>query len=887
MADSNPKKSIAERSADVRRILLDVLEKSKTIESPVEARKVEDVLDRFKLWAGNLGALHPAHKRVSLESRLADSPGVRDQICEHLDDMQEASQDLLSLLSERRSRLEFNAHDTPETSNTKEPEHDPTQHEEYTSKEEEADYILRMVSECLRALFRIGILVRKATPRDRFELALQRSEYAFSAQFDINYVRERYPKLASEDSDWLVSRLGFANSKRRQFINYARDHRAKLEVEDPTTVTNIVMDATTVRESSKATTFVVPRDLSTSDFLQSSLDTSIEDDLTSLVSASTAFDHEASLRLPSLADMGPDGEYFECPICFTLQSFRTEKAWKLHAYHDLKAYVCTSAGQTSGCEHKLFNDRDTWFDHELKHHYSLYVCNLCRCQYTTAISLGKHLTDEHGPYSNDEIESVIEHGKFVPSQLRAQDCPFCDTWASILSQRRDGIDFRAFSMGRSDIMVSLTHFKRHVATHLEQVAIFAIPRTMDNDDEQSHDAADANSEAFSYKDEQSQDKDAADIGDVLQFVDDDFKARITTTCDELLARSRSNPQSWKDDFPTIMSTVFNRIARRFDLQSRKFNPYILEDQYNMKEASAVLMSVCPSLATLSQKFFSVFPPGNNFGESLKFIARRWPVDIYEVSVDQGWVDQGNGFCRPFTVHSIEGEKGAHIKLQVVSRLTTERLIIQEPVDENSNFLLSGKKSIVWSTTQFHTRMALSFQDTGSRDAVWRIINNVQQNAKKQGMQPAIYEDIGDLDPAVPRAEQETQTAPSEFADLFRELAFGGMPHTRPTLAGASTKSIDRKFPCPHCQVITTQSKDLDRHIVATHKRRGASRPVCEFCRGTFSRGDNLKRHMRTCRKRPGNSPTSASSLGNRESPTQVEAKNEGSETKGTTVMAPE
>lgn len=207
-----------------------------------------------------------------------------------------------------------------------EPENDFKPQAEYTSTEEEADCILRMVSQCLRALFRIGILVRKATPRDRFQIALQRSDYAFSAQFDINYVQERYPKLASKDSAWLASRLGCANSKRRQFINYVRDHRAKLEVEDSKAVAKTVMDATTVRESSKATTFVAPQDLSTSGFLQPSLD--IEDDSLSLVSASTAFDNETSLRLPSLADLGPDGEYFECLICCTLQSFRSEKAWR-------------------------------------------------------------------------------------------------------------------------------------------------------------------------------------------------------------------------------------------------------------------------------------------------------------------------------------------------------------------------------------------------------------------------------------------------------------------------------------------------------------------------------------------------------------------------------
>lgn len=402
---------------------------------------------------------------------------------------------------------------------------------EYTSSKVEAISILSMVSECLKALFRIGILVRKATPRDRFERALQQSEFEFSPQFDINYVQERYPKLASHDSRWLASRLGGANAKRRQFINYGRDHKARLEVEgvDPT------VGAMTTVQSSKATTFAVPGNLPPSEFLN--LPVEAEDDSVSLVSASTAFNNEASLRLPSLADLGPDGEYFECPICFTLQSFRMEKSWKyvelfwavlwpgfaanhvtslglafscwyltghrIHAYRDLKSYVCTSGGDE--CEHKMFGDRDSWFNHELRHHHALYMCKLCGIQCTATNMLQQHILGEHGTHSDEEVLSLIEHGKLVPSQLKARDCPFCDDWASILSHRRHQTEGRpSSSIHETDILVSPTHFKRHVATHQEQLAIFAVPRIVDDDEEHSHEAVEANSEVVSSKDENSQ-----------------------------------------------------------------------------------------------------------------------------------------------------------------------------------------------------------------------------------------------------------------------------------------------------------------------------------------------------------------------------------------------
>lgn len=93
MSPHSDRRSIADRSSEVRQSILDLLHNTKTDEIPLETQGAEDILDRFKLWAGNLGAFHKPHKGMSLESRLADSPEVQGQICEQLDDMQEAMQD--------------------------------------------------------------------------------------------------------------------------------------------------------------------------------------------------------------------------------------------------------------------------------------------------------------------------------------------------------------------------------------------------------------------------------------------------------------------------------------------------------------------------------------------------------------------------------------------------------------------------------------------------------------------------------------------------------------------------------------------------------------------------------------------------------------------------
>src|SRR6266566_131123 len=46
----------------------------------VSAEAVSDVQDRFKLWAGNIGARHRPESALSLESRLAAAEEILEQV---------------------------------------------------------------------------------------------------------------------------------------------------------------------------------------------------------------------------------------------------------------------------------------------------------------------------------------------------------------------------------------------------------------------------------------------------------------------------------------------------------------------------------------------------------------------------------------------------------------------------------------------------------------------------------------------------------------------------------------------------------------------------------------------------------------------------------------
>lgn len=185
---------------------------------------------------------------------------------------------------------------------------------------------LQIIQECINSLFRLSMLIRKLSPRDRFKQALLVSDMAFSDSFDIDYVSNKYSKLSNSP---LSMRLGSAIAKRRNFIRYCRDHRSRLGMEEAN-----IHDATgTELLSSKATTFAPPPTFNPS------LQEEGEDDNFSLANASTMATSLSNLTLPTLADLAPTNQPFECPICFTIQTFKSENSWK-YVYFQVQSFLC-------------------------------------------------------------------------------------------------------------------------------------------------------------------------------------------------------------------------------------------------------------------------------------------------------------------------------------------------------------------------------------------------------------------------------------------------------------------------------------------------------------------------------------------------------------------
>lgn len=77
----------------------------------------------------------------------------------------------------------------------------------------------------LDSLFRTSIFIRKFASKDQRERASKTKP--FDSQADTMYVTDRYPLLLQKDPA-LLSRLGEANARRRQYFKYRRDHNDRL-----------------------------------------------------------------------------------------------------------------------------------------------------------------------------------------------------------------------------------------------------------------------------------------------------------------------------------------------------------------------------------------------------------------------------------------------------------------------------------------------------------------------------------------------------------------------------------------------------------------------------------------------------------------------------------
>lgn len=203
------------------------------------------------------------------------------------------------------------------------------------------------------------------------------------------------------------------------------------------------------------------------------------------VSRSIDGDHDSSanVRIPKLDTLRANHKNeFEYPFCFRIKKFKSERIWRKHVFSDLRPYVCTFPE----CDASYFGDINKWFHHEMTLHRVTYNCFLCQKVYYQEGKYLFHLRQEHGDTLDDGGAQVgTELARKPLAQILASDCPCCSDWSVRLEERTI---HTSGSAPTGILVVTPTVFKRHLATHLEQLALFAVPIAVATDDNKDSNA---------------------------------------------------------------------------------------------------------------------------------------------------------------------------------------------------------------------------------------------------------------------------------------------------------------------------------------------------------------------------------------------------------------
>lgn len=357
----------------------------------------------------------------------------------------------------------------------------------------ELEDLLGIASDTVGSLLRFLLLVDKFATRDHDVHALKSQYGTPPDSSDTDYVRMRYPKLDNPENKWLLKRLAQAITARQNFMSSPRRHKqleihrhdspglpGGLESSGIHTPSISLTDALSSEQKMQSEQPVEPESSRTS---RSNFDTLARESSDALsttdldiTSADGPFNINR-LRLPSLDDVkkkSQNSTFFECPLCLVVVSLETEGAWQSHAHYDLKSYVCISKEQ---CDARLFGSQSAWIDHELRCHRCQWICVICQQgPFVEPEDFSGHLAQSHAEFElpDKALETLKHASQCAVEVMPAMSCPFCDHLGLMLGEpgvarKRGKSSSGAIQKQNTD--VPTIDFLRHIATHLEQLAI--------------------------------------------------------------------------------------------------------------------------------------------------------------------------------------------------------------------------------------------------------------------------------------------------------------------------------------------------------------------------------------------------------------------------------
>lgn len=286
----------------------------------------------------------------------------------------------------------------------------------------------------INCLFQMSLLVRKPAPHD-MHLRSKRADVAAFEPIDYNHVRDQYPRA----DEALVKRLGRANVNRRKYLKYRETHALKLRqgIDNVSAGAGDIQDVHEGKTTKKGTISIMSDTVAT-EFQHQDIefDDGASDKAISQTSYASTLRGGGSITIPPPPESSLGGTPFECPYCFCLIAVHGTRSWDRHVFQDLQPYICIAP--TCATPDKLYSTRHEWVHH---------------------LEMAHLIAAQHG-------------GVWKEIKVSA-GCPLC------------GVEVES---GR---------VHSHLARHLQELALFVLPRIEDDPDISKDQDAESTSSAES------------------------------------------------------------------------------------------------------------------------------------------------------------------------------------------------------------------------------------------------------------------------------------------------------------------------------------------------------------------------------------------------------
>lgn len=118
----------------------------------------------------------------------------------------------------------------------------------------------------------------------------------------------------------------------------------------------------------------------------------------------------------------------------------------------------------------MFTNSISWYKHEFKTHWVDWYCRLCQHSSSSRGDLETHTREQHAKdVTEGQIPALMSVSHRSKNAISPYLCPFCDDWGDELSVTMRGRE-------KSKLLVTPHQYRLHVAGHMEQLALFALPR---------------------------------------------------------------------------------------------------------------------------------------------------------------------------------------------------------------------------------------------------------------------------------------------------------------------------------------------------------------------------------------------------------------------------